>query len=226
MKEKRHVLRCAAAAVLSAAVAFTAQSLSAEGEGDAVLKLLLDGNKKFVQGKPAGKDTGAARRRELTGGQHPYATVVTCSDSRVPPELIFSQGLGEIFVIRVAGNVLDEIAMGSVEYGVEHLHTPLLVILGHQKCGAVKATMESRGDAHGAIGDIVRMIRPAVEKARKTGATGEALLDRAILDNMKNVRDSLLRESPAVRDLYGKKTLSVVSALYRLDSGKVVIVEK
>jgi len=135
--------------------------------GDAVFATLLEGNKRFIEGKPAAKDCSAERRDELTKGQHPVATILSCSDSRVPPEVVFDQALGDIFIVRVAGNVIEPTVLGSIEYGVEHLHTPLLIILGHESCGAVKATLESEGKLEGNIGAILKKIRPAVEAAKK-----------------------------------------------------------
>src|SRR5437773_310046 len=102
---------------------------------------LKKGNEKFVADKSAAQDLGAERRRELAKGQHPFAIVLTCADSRVAPEYIFNQGLGDIFVLRVAGNIADPFVLGSIEYAVEHLHSPLIVVLGHSKCGAVDAAM-------------------------------------------------------------------------------------
>lgn len=99
------------------------------------LTKLIDGNKRFMSGELAKKDIGENRRQELTKGQQPFATVLSCSDSRVAPEIIFDQGLGDIFIVRVAGNVVEPTTLGSIEYGVEHLHAPLLVILGHESCG-------------------------------------------------------------------------------------------
>src|SRR4030043_1796798 len=114
--------------------------------GDEALQKLMDGNKRFVSGKLVKKDLGDTKRKELLKGQKPFATVITCSDSRVPPELLFDQGLGDIFIIRVAGNVVDPLELGRIEYGVEHLNAPLLFILGHSKCGAVTATIDAKGE--------------------------------------------------------------------------------
>ena len=117
------------------------------------------------------KILATSKRKELTKGQKPFAIVITCSDSRVPPELLFDQGLGDIFVVRVAGNVVDPIALGSIEYGAEHLNSPLLFILGHTKCGAVGATLEAKGKPEGNIGAIVKKIQPAVATAKKKGGS-------------------------------------------------------
>jgi carbonic anhydrase len=129
----------------------------------------MEGNQRFVSGKITIKDIGPAKREDLAvNGQKPFAVIVSCSDSRVPPEILFDQALGDIFVVRVAGNVLDPVAMGSVEYGAEHLGCPLLVVMGHENCGAVKATVDG-GEAPGSISAIVDKIKPSVEKANRRG---------------------------------------------------------
>ena len=135
------------------------------------LQKLIDGNKRFVTGQFALKDLGDARREELVKGQKPFAVILTCSDSRVPPEHIFDQGLGDIFVVRNAGNVVDPVTLGSIEYAVEHLLAPLVVVLGHDYCGAVKAAVDG-GEAPGSIGAIIAKLLPSVEKAKATGQQG------------------------------------------------------
>lgn len=188
---------------------------------DDAMTLLVDGNKRFTEGKELKKDLSLNRREDLaTNGQKPFAVVVTCSDSRVPPELIFDQALGDLFVVRVAGNVVDDIAMGSIEYGVEHLKSPLLVIMGHEKCGAVKATVEG-GEAPGSIGAIVDKIKPSVEKAKAAGATGEALNEKAADENVLAVLAEV-EKSPIVEELVKHGKLKVVGAKYHIGSGEVV----
>ncbi|MGD0281610.1 MAG: carbonic anhydrase [Dissulfurispiraceae bacterium] len=190
-------------------------------KGDETLSKLLDGNKRFVSNSLAVKDTGDARRKELSKAQHPSAIVVTCSDSRVPPEIIFDQGLGDIFDIRVAGNVIDPISVGSIEYAVEHLHTPLLILLGHDKCGAVSAAMEAKGKTGDNIGTILRKILPAVRKATALGGTKEDILNNAIRENVLLQQKYLLRKSPVVRNLIASGDLKVVTGIYHLESGVV-----
>src|SRR5512139_387673 len=110
---------------------------------DQALTHLLRGNERFIAGWPDHPNQSARRRREVSdAGQQPYAIILSCADSRVPPEIIFDQGLGDVFVIRVAGNVLDDVILGTIEYAVEHMHTPLVMVLGHDKCGAVTAAVE------------------------------------------------------------------------------------
>ncbi len=184
---------------------------------------LMAGNARFCDGGPSKMDACKERRMELSGGQHPVATVFSCSDSRVPPEIVFDQGLGEVFVVRVAGNVVDEVGLGSIEYGVEHLHTPLLVILGHSKCGAVTAALDAAGEPEGNIGTILKRIRPAVEKAKASGKKEkEEVLGMAIRENVKNTRADLLKRSKIVEELNHSGKLKIILAEYDLESGKVV----
>lgn len=213
------LFRVAGAVVLGLFVSVSAYA------GDASTKL-MDGNKRFVSGELAMKSLGAERRAELTKGQHPFATILTCSDSRVSPELLFDQGLGDVFIIRVAGNVVDPIALGSIEYGVEHLHTPVLVILGHQSCGAVGATMSLEGEPEGNIGAILKKIQPAVAAAKASGKADKGeLLDDAVQQNVRNVYDDIMKNSPIVKELVHEGKLEVVTAEYYLDSGEVRLVE-
>jgi len=189
------------------------------------LTRLFEGNKLFVADAPAKKDVNQARRQELTKGQHPFATIITCSDSRVAPEYIFDQGLGDIFVIRVAGNVIEPTILGSIEYGVEHLHTPLLIILGHESCGAVKATLESEGEPEGNIGAILKKIKPAVEAAKKANMKDKAeLLDLAVRENVRNSYEEIMK-SPVVSHLVKEGKLKIIAAEYLLKNGKVETLE-
>lgn len=193
-------------------------------KGDEAFSKLMDGNKRFVSGSLAQKDVGDSRRKELSKGQSPAAIVVACSDSRVSPEIIFDQGLGDVFVVRVAGNVLDPISLGSIEYAAEHLHTPLLILLGHEKCGAVSAALESKGKPEGNIGAIVKKILPAVKKARTKGGTNEEVLDNAIKTNAL-LQNHAISKSPVLKHLIGAGELKVVTAMYHLGSGEVEILK-
>src|SRR5688572_4328071 len=133
--------------------------------GEDALTALKDGNTRYIAGKPIHPNQDAARRTTVAKGQNPFATVLTCSDSRVPVELLFDQGLGDTFVVRVAGNVSDTDEVGSIEYGVGHLNTPLLVVMGHTSCGAVKAVLEGL-QVHGSIPALVDNITPAIAQAK------------------------------------------------------------
>lgn len=190
---------------------------------DQALEKLKDGNARFVSGDVEHPNQSAERRAEVVSGQHPFAIIVGCSDSRVPPEIIFDQGIGDIFVVRTAGQVMDDAALGSIEYGAEHLGVPLVVVLGHDSCGAVAATIEG-GEAPGHIASLVEAIQPAVDEAKKE-ASEEELLNASIDINIKNVVDQLETSEPILSELVKKGELTVVGARYHLDSGEVEILE-
>ncbi|MGE5373099.1 MAG: carbonic anhydrase [Solirubrobacterales bacterium] len=185
---------------------------------------LIDGNQRFVASQGGKADLSQARRIDLsTNGQHPFAIVIGCSDSRAAVEHIFDVGLGDIFVVRTAGNVVDPIAVGSVEYAAEHLGCPLAVVLGHEKCGAVKATVDG-GEAPGSIGSIVAKILPSVEKAKAAGASGNALYQQAEIENVKAVVAEL-KKSAVLHHMIEHGELRIVGAKYELESGKVVFLD-
>ncbi|MEM4336115.1 MAG: carbonic anhydrase [Candidatus Anstonellales archaeon] len=177
------------------------------------IEKLKEGNRRFVSGQRAGYNF-AERRKEVLGGQKPFVTIVTCSDSRVVPEFIFDANIGELFVVRTAGNILDDVSLGSVEYGTGHLKTPLLLILGHEKCGAVTATC-SGGKAHGKIKDIVKKIKPACKKA-----SGE--VEKAIEINLDGVEAYILKKSKMIKHLVEEGELKIKKAKYLLGSGEVI----
>ncbi|MFP5212513.1 MAG: carbonic anhydrase, partial [Acidobacteriota bacterium] len=153
-------------------------------------------------------------------GQHPFVTILSCSDSRVPLEIIFDRGIGDLFIIRVAGNVTDVDEAGSIEYGVDHLGTPLLVVLGHTKCGAVTAVAQG-AEVHGNIAPLVENIKPAVAKAKAKGATGDALVAEAIQNNVYQSIEDLLKSSEAVRMRVRDGKLQIVGAMYDISTGAV-----
>lgn len=181
--------------------------------------LLRDGNARFVSGSILPKDLSQSRRDELAEGQTPFAVIVTCSDSRVPPELIFDQALGDIFVVRVAGNVIDPVTLGSVEYAAEHLHAPLVVIMGHTECGAVSAAVEG-GEAPGDIAAIVRRIKPAVALAKAGGATGADLAAQSVLLNVE-LQTKAAERSKVLEELVHKGKFGIVGAVYDIKSGEI-----
>lgn len=184
---------------------------------------LKAGNARFAAGKATHPRSGAARRKETADkGQHPFATVITCSDSRVPVELLFDQGVGDVFVIRVAGNVCDTDEVGSIEYGVDHLGTPIMVVLGHTHCGAVTAVV-TKAKLHGSIPPLVDNIAPAVKAARKQHPKlhGKALVPEAVKANVWQSIDDLFKTSPATRKRVKAGTLKVVGAVYDIRTGKV-----
>ncbi len=168
-------------------------------------------------------DQAAKRRGELTKTQHPFATILSCSDSRVPPEIIFDQGLGDLFICRVAGNVTNDENLGSIEYSVDHLGVRLIVVLGHQSCGAVKAakeTIAAKGKAPGHIESLVTAIRPAVE------ATAKDDLETTIKANVKNVVQALLSSTPILKAKVDSGDIKVIEGYYSLDTGAVTFLDQ
>jgi carbonic anhydrase len=195
----------------------------AGGAGDEALQKLMDGNKRYVSGNLAKKNIGETRRNELSKGQKPFAIVITCSDSRVPPEILFDQGIGDIFVIRVAGNIVDPIVLRSIEYGAEHLNAPLLFILGHTKCGAVTATLDIL-ETKGELCPLAKKIMPAVEKAKKKGGTKDEILETAIKENVKNVYKDVMK-SKIISHLVQEDKLKIVAGEYNITTGKIAMIE-
>ncbi|HTJ24808.1 MAG TPA: carbonic anhydrase [Candidatus Limnocylindria bacterium] len=207
----------AAASLESIADPDTAASMSA----DQALKLLMDGNARFRNGTMEHPNQTPARRREVAPKQAPFACVVSCSDSRVPPEVVFDRGLGDLFVSRVAGNTADDVVTGSVEYAVEHFHTPLLMVLGHQRCGACAATLDTLHDGvlpADAVASVVRAILPVA----RTISPGPDELER-LVDANARATAATLGMSPVLHAAAGKGALRVVTARYDLDSGTVVL---
>ena len=190
---------------------------------DEALQHLKDGNQRFVDGKTKNPNSDAARRTETAKeGQHPFVTILGCSDSRVPLERVFDYGIGDLFVVRVAGNVAGSDELGSIEYAAGHLHTPLLVVLGHTKCGAVGAAVE-KAPVAGFLKPLVALIAPAVERAHEKTpqAAGDALVVAAIKENVWQSIADTLTKSAEVRELVETGKLKVVGALYNVETGQV-----
>ena len=188
---------------------------------EAATSLLREGNNRFATGHPLYPNMDAERRHNVVAeGQQPFATVLACSDSRDPVELLFDRGVGDIFVIRVAGNVAGISELATIEYGVGHLSTPLLVVMGHSQCGAVTA-VATGAELHGFLTKLAEKIAPAVAKAREQAETPEELVPRAIEANVWQVIGDILRQSAEVRDLVAKGRLLVVGAHYDLETGMV-----
>jgi carbonic anhydrase len=187
------------------------------------IQRLIEGNGRFMAGKSSHPNITTERRQDTTkNGQHPFATVVSCSDSRVPVEILFDQGIGDLFGVRVAGNVCNVDEIGSVEYGTDHLATPVLVVLGHTRCGAVTAVAQG-SELHGNIPALVHNIFSAVETVKKThpGAEGEALVTAAIEANVWQSIEDLLKNSPVTRERVREGKLKVVGAVYDIEEGQV-----
>lgn len=188
---------------------------------EAALARLKAGNERFRGEHLKHPDQGLVRVHELEAGQHPYAVIVSCSDSRVPPEIVFDEGLGDLFVVREAGHVADAATLGSVEYAVEHLHAHLVVVLGHEQCGAVAAASEvitknARPEGH--IVNLVDAIRPAVERAKS--GRGD-LLARAVRANVDLVTETLRGSHPILFDHLAEGSVKVVGGVYDLHTGAI-----
>ena len=194
------------------------------GSGEEALALLVEGNKRFVAGRPRHSHESMARRAKLSGGQDPYAIVLGCADSRVPPELLFDAGLGDLFVIRVAGNVVGEDEAGSIEYSIEHLGTLLVVVLGHESCGAVTAALSAGHEKEIAeLAHLLSVIAPALRDIDPKLPHKE----KVMLGVEANVRQSMKRLT-SIQDRINtpEARAIVVGAVYDLDTGRVRILDR
>jgi len=195
----------------------TAQNTEEKITADSVLAELKSGNRHHVDHRYQHPHESLERRRQLVSGQHPHAEILSCSDSRVPPEIIFDQGLGDLFIIRVAGNVASDTELGSLEYGAEHLHVPLIVVLGHESCGAVTAAVQG-GPPEGHIATLVNLIKPAVEKSR--GMSGDPV-SNAVRMNVEMVVKQLRSSTPILSELVAHGKLRIIGAVYSIETGSV-----
>ncbi|OQY43835.1 MAG: hypothetical protein B6240_11645 [Desulfobacteraceae bacterium 4572_87] len=189
--------------------------------GEKALKRLLEGNQRYVNNKPE-LDESARRRIEVAPAQKPFATILSCVDARVPPELIFDQGLGDLFVIRTAGQVLDRAVLGSLEFGVAELQIPVLVVLGHEHCGAVKAALdvlEQQGVAEAEIEYLVEALTPAIEQGKRMGGD---VWDQAVRAQIELLVEQL-KHSEILSTGVENGTLKIVGMLYNLETGLVDI---
>jgi carbonic anhydrase len=190
---------------------------------DEAIHRLVDGNLRFLQGKSVHPNNSSARVVETgASGQHPFAAVLSCSDSRVPLEILFDQGIGDIFVIRVAGNICGVNEMGSIEYAVEHVGTPLFLVLGHTECGAVKAAA-TNADTHGNIKLLVDQIGPAVSKAQSEHPDlhGIGLVPAVTEANVWHSIEELFKHSLTTRQYVQSGKLKVIAAVYDVKSGQI-----
>lgn len=184
---------------------------------------LVAGNNRFVAGEQRHPHESLEWRQSLVNGQHPFAVVLGCADSRVSPELVFDEGLGDLFVIRAAGEVLDTSVIGSIEYAVEHLSVPLIVVLGHESCGAVGATIDVVQHGTAVAGDIstlVRSIEPAV-RATPANPDAAAFLAACVAEQARRAAQYLKERSTIISDAVAHHGVKVVSATYELDTGTV-----
>lgn len=195
-------------------------ALQATAPEDALQKL-LDGNTRYVQDKLLHPDRNTERREAVSAKQEPFAVILGCSDSRVPPEIIFDQGVGDLFVVRVAGNVVGPIELDSLEYSIKYLHSSLVIVLGHERCGAVSAVLEGNTADIEAISDL---IEPVIKKCKGEckKEPGKNLLDVCIKSNAKHIADEI-KKSPLIKKYIKEHKVDVVAGYYDLDTGKVEI---
>jgi len=226
--QKKHLASCFVAVSLLAASQFALGADPAHPEqptvapAEAVSKL-KEGNGRYTSGNLQHPGQTTERRAELAKDQHPFAVILSCSDSRVPPEIVFDQGLGDLFVVRVAGNVIDDHGLGSIEYAVDHLGARLIVVLGHQSCGAVKAakeTIAAKGKAPGHIQSLVTAIKPVVE------ATAKDDLDTTVKANVKHVVQALRSSAPILKAKVDSGEVQVIGGYYSLDTGAVSLLDE
>jgi carbonic anhydrase len=226
---RRDLLAAAGAATFSTPALAAGHTAGPRVSPAAALQRLMEGNARYAAGRPRRPDQSATRRMSLISSQHPFATILACADSRVGPELIFDQGLGDLFVNRVAGNVVDDVVLGSIEYSVVHLGVPLVMVLGHERCGAVVAAVEAvagaknnKEDADTKIGALAGLIVPAVQAVP---ADAPDKVDAAVLLNARRSAHLILTKSPALDERVRSGRLRVVSARYGLHDGRVTEVQ-
>lgn len=189
------------------------------GDAKAIAKALLEGNGRFTSNDGTHPDLDQ-QREASAAGQHPGAMVLGCADSRVPPELVFDRGIGELFVVRSAGNIAEPVAVGSLEYAFEHLHAKVLLVLGHEKCGAVQAALSEGKMPSPNLEAVVSHIAPAT-KGLKSWADGPDLVRIAVEANVRRQAEEILRRSPMLRAAVQKGEVTLLKAVYDLETGRV-----
>jgi carbonic anhydrase len=214
--KRRYVAGLVGALLATATLSHAAEPKGALSAPDALAKL-AKGNAAFVAEALRHPDQTGARRTKTAAGQNPFAIVLCCSDSRVPPEVLFDQGLGDLFVVRVAGNVADDLGIASIEYAAEHLGTHLVVVMGHSRCGAVTAAVKG-GAAPGHLLNLMEALEPAV--AATEGHAGDPVAN-AVWSNVLQTSSKLRESAPILSELVEKGKLTIVGANYDLDTGVV-----
>ena len=184
------------------------------------IKKLLEGNQRYITGGALHPNQSFEHRLELAEGQKPIAAILTCADSRVSPEIIFDHGLGDLFVLRVAGNVINDLFVGSLEYAVEHLNVSLLMVLGHSECGAVDATVKG-GQPPGHINSLVQAIKPALDRLKKQSPDWVNIVAK---ENIKIGVERLRISDPILTARYEEGNIDIVGAFYNIKSGKVSLI--
>jgi carbonic anhydrase len=187
---------------------------------DDALNRLMEGNLRFTQQQPEYPHQALKRLQEVAYAQHPYATILSCADSRVPAEIIFDAGIGDLFDVRVAGNIVTPEVLGSLEYAVVQLDTPLIVVLGHERCGAITAAVKG-GTLPGSIGTLVAAIKPGIDLGE--GISDESI-EKAVVANVAYQINAVKRNSPLIAERVSKNKLKILGGRYDLDSGKVEII--
>ncbi len=185
------------------------------------LDKLMDGNKRFISGDLKHPNHDPKRRNDIKGGQEPFAAVLTCSDSRTPPEIIFDRGLGDLFIVRTAGNIADEVALGSLELAVAEFSVPIIMVLGHQNCGAIKLALEET-EREGNIGKIMELIKFAVDMAKELPGN---IQDNTAKENVKNVVNILKESSEIISTGVKDESVKIIGAYYWFDDGRVEIID-
>ena len=186
------------------------------------LETLREGNRRFVSGTLENPRRDAARRVDIAGGQHPFAAIVACSDSRVSPEIIFDQGLGDLFVVRTAGNLIDAVGLASIEYAVERLAVPLVLVLGHSCCGAAGAAV-NQDMTGGRLSHIISAFAPAVERAKRLEGN---LADNVSRENVRVMTARLKSAEPVLKNLVDSGRLTIDGAFHDLASGAVALLDR
>ena len=211
----------AAPAKASGAVSYVDRATAAP---EVIWADLMAGNKRFVTGKTAVRDV-IRGRASTAKGQQPFVIVLCCSDSRLSPELIFDQNIGDLFVVRTAGNVADTIALASMEYAVDHLNSRMLVVLGHENCGAVSAALSGDAMPSENLAALVKRIRPGVERLKDL-VSGDALMTMAVEANVHHSTANTLENSAILRHGIAAGELTIVKAVYKLGTGEVTALNK
>jgi carbonic anhydrase len=214
-----------ATSIIAATFRLYALEADSSMNADKAISLLKEGNDRYVNGKAQHLRQDQERRTITTAhGQFPYVSILSCSDSRVPLEIIFDAGIGDLFVIRVAGNVADGDETGSLEYGIGHLGSPLLLVLGHSKCGAVTAAVKN-SKVGGNIPLLINKIKPAIVKTLKNRPylTGDSLITGAISSNVWQSIEDIFKRSEEIREKVKKGDVKVIGGIYDLESGKISI---
>jgi carbonic anhydrase len=191
----------------------------AHASADQIWRDLAAGNKRFVDGRIHSQNY-IVQRKQLAKSQHPRTAVLSCSDSRVPPEILFDQGLGDLFVVRTAGNSADAIGVGSLEYAVEHLGTTVIVVLGHQSCGAVAAACSGEKAPSANLEAVVSPVAPSCAVAKEQKKGGD-VIDFAVHDHVHRVAQDLLAKSAILKHAFDEGHLTIIEAYYSLDQGTV-----